>query len=138
MADQKPKIGAGHASAMFRQGLRELRAAFFPDSNIAQPTEHGIFGTKTPGEVADSRQPGSQASRMDQEPVATNKQRSPSDIAADARNEQRQEHGNAVDHGHDTGKTAGHSPARSPSQIAADRSGPVPEQQQEHDLSHGL
>ena len=41
--------------AMGRQGLRELRAAFYPESNVAQQAEYGIFGTKTPGEVADSR-----------------------------------------------------------------------------------
>ncbi len=49
------KIGAGHASAMFRQGLRELRGAVYPDSNIAQQTEYGVFGTETPGEVAQAR-----------------------------------------------------------------------------------
>lgn len=46
-----PKIGAGHASAMFRQGLAELRGALYPESNVAQPTVYGIYGTKTPGEV---------------------------------------------------------------------------------------
>lgn len=53
----KQKLGAGHASAMFRQGLSELRAAFYPQgSNIAQPTEHGMYGTKTPGEVMEEKQ----------------------------------------------------------------------------------
>lgn len=49
------KIGAGHVKAMGRQGLRELRGALYPQSNIAQPTEYGVFGTQTPGEVAESR-----------------------------------------------------------------------------------
>ncbi len=49
--EKAPKIGAGHASAMFRQGLAELRAALYPESNIAQPTVYGVAGTKTPGEV---------------------------------------------------------------------------------------
>jgi hypothetical protein len=40
---------------MARQGLRELRAAFYPESNVAQPAEYGSFGTKTPGEVAEDR-----------------------------------------------------------------------------------
>ncbi len=53
--EPKPKIGAGHASAMWRQGLRELRAAVFPESNVAQPAEYGAYGTKTPGEVAHDR-----------------------------------------------------------------------------------
>lgn len=52
----KPKIGAGHASAMLRQGLAELRAAIYPQSNVAQPTVYGIWGTKTPGEVMEERQ----------------------------------------------------------------------------------
>lgn len=65
--DNNPKIGAGHASAMWRQGLAELRAAFYPESNIAQPTQYGIYGTLTPGEVADSRKPEAGRDR-DEEP----------------------------------------------------------------------
>lgn len=53
--EAEPKIGAGHAGAMFRQGLAELRAAAFPDSNVAQPAQYGLYGTRTPGEVAESR-----------------------------------------------------------------------------------
>lgn len=53
--ESTPKIGTGHASAMFRQGLRELRGALYPESNVAQPTEYGIYGTRTPGEVAQDR-----------------------------------------------------------------------------------
>ena len=49
-------IGTGHASAMFRLGLKELRElGNLHGSNIAQPTEMGLFGTKTPGEVAAAR-----------------------------------------------------------------------------------
>lgn len=53
--DPDPKIGAGHASAMFRQGLAELRNALYQDSNVAQPAQYGLYGTKTPGEVAEAR-----------------------------------------------------------------------------------
>lgn len=49
------KIGEEHFSAWLRQGLRELRAAFYPESNVAQPAEYGLYGTKTPGEVAEAR-----------------------------------------------------------------------------------
>jgi hypothetical protein len=49
------KIGEGHFSAWMRQGLRELRGAMYPDSNVAQPAEYGLYGTKTPGEVAEDR-----------------------------------------------------------------------------------
>lgn len=63
------KIGAGHASAMFRQGLAELRAALYHDSPIAQPTQYGIYGTKTPGEVAKERE-ATQSQSPDQEPTS--------------------------------------------------------------------
>ncbi len=53
--DKSTKIGAGHAAAMARQGLRELRAAVYPESNVAQHPEMGVYGSLTPGEVADSR-----------------------------------------------------------------------------------
>ena len=57
MTEEKPdpKLGAGHASAMFRQGLAELRAALYPESNVAQPPQGGIYGTLTPGEVMQER-----------------------------------------------------------------------------------
>lgn len=54
--ESSPKLGAGHAQAMFRQGLAELRAAIYPESNVAQPTVYGIAGTKTPGEVMQDKQ----------------------------------------------------------------------------------
>jgi hypothetical protein len=53
--DKVPKIGVGHADAQFRLGFAEIRAALYPESNIAQPTPYGEFGTKTPGEVAEDR-----------------------------------------------------------------------------------
>jgi hypothetical protein len=54
----QPKIGAGHAAAMLRQGIAELRGAFYNDySNVAQPPQYGLYGTRTPGEVADAREP---------------------------------------------------------------------------------
>jgi hypothetical protein len=54
--DKTPaKWGSEHAPAMLRQGLRELRGAVYPESNIAQQPEYGVWGTKTPGEVAEDR-----------------------------------------------------------------------------------
>ncbi len=49
------KLGDGHASAMFRQGVRELRGALYPESNVAQQPEYGLVFTQTPGEVAEAR-----------------------------------------------------------------------------------
>lgn len=57
------KIGAGHMGAMGRMGFGEIRDVFvFPDSNLTQPTEYGLVGTKTPGEVQAARQQRDDAS----------------------------------------------------------------------------
>lgn len=54
--EPKGKIGDGHASAMWRLGWKEIReAAHFQGSNVAQPSEYGLYGTRTPGEIADDR-----------------------------------------------------------------------------------
>lgn len=60
-----PKIGAGHASAMFRLGLRELRNAANPSRESIADQEMGLYGTRTPGEVADIR--NSQTQPLDRE-----------------------------------------------------------------------
>lgn len=49
------KIGVGHAGAMFRQGLSELRGILYPESNVAQPSQIGLYGTMTQGEVMKER-----------------------------------------------------------------------------------
>lgn len=53
---QQPKIGAGHVSAMFRLGLRETRNLVNPSRDSIADTELGLYGTRTPGEVAELRQ----------------------------------------------------------------------------------
>lgn len=62
------KIGDGHASAMLRQGVKELRSAMYTQSNVASPTEYGMYGTMTPGEVSQSREG---AMEPDEERMAT-------------------------------------------------------------------
>jgi hypothetical protein len=52
-----PKWGAGSFSAWMRQGLKELRAALYPDSPIAREAEMGMYGTVTPSEVVAQRNP---------------------------------------------------------------------------------
>lgn len=59
------KIGEGHMAAWFRQGLREARALLYPDSNVAQAPEYGLYGTRTPGEVAEARR--TDEKQMDEE-----------------------------------------------------------------------
>jgi hypothetical protein len=49
------KIGEGHLAAMGRQGLKEMRNALYPGSNVSQQPEYGLYGTRTPGEVAEAR-----------------------------------------------------------------------------------
>jgi hypothetical protein len=50
------KLGATALSGYFRQGLAELRAALpLADSPIAQPTNYGMPGMATPGEVTEAR-----------------------------------------------------------------------------------
>ena len=82
----QPKIGTGHASAMFRQGLSEARAALYTGSNIAQPPEYGLYGHQTPGEIAADRQPHPTPTH-DEEPVQTPLQQSMRE--ADARAQSR-------------------------------------------------
>lgn len=62
------KIGDGHANAMLRLGLRELRGAVYPGAqSVAQGQEYGLYGTLTPGEVAQSR--GENSIDLEQESV---------------------------------------------------------------------
>lgn len=49
------KIGEGHAAAMFRLGLKELRNALTPSRESVADNEIGVFGTLTQGEIADAR-----------------------------------------------------------------------------------
>lgn len=46
------KIGQGHAAAMGRLGLRELRNAFNPSPQSVADTEMGLYGTAGPMEAA--------------------------------------------------------------------------------------
>lgn len=51
----KRKIGKGHAGAMFRLGLKELRNALNPSRESVADQEIGVYGTLTQGEIADAR-----------------------------------------------------------------------------------
>jgi hypothetical protein len=53
MSDRK--IGDGHASAMFRLGLKELRNAANPSRESVADNEIGLYGTQTQGEIAEAR-----------------------------------------------------------------------------------
>jgi hypothetical protein len=51
----KPKFGAGHAAAMARLGLKELRNAANPSRESVADNEIGLYGTLTQGEIAEAR-----------------------------------------------------------------------------------
>jgi hypothetical protein len=50
---RKPKIGEGHAQAMFRQGFHEIAQILpaFPDSNVRVIEEQGVAGNNPPAVV---------------------------------------------------------------------------------------
>lgn len=49
------KLGTGHAAAMFRLGLKELRNAVNPSRESVADSEIGLYGTQTQGEIAEAR-----------------------------------------------------------------------------------
>jgi hypothetical protein len=49
------KIGAGHAAAMGRLGLKELRNLANPSRDSIADTEIGLYGSQTQGEIAEAR-----------------------------------------------------------------------------------
>jgi hypothetical protein len=51
----KRKIGEGHAAAMARLGLKELRNMANPSRDSIADTEMGLYGTQTQGEIAEAR-----------------------------------------------------------------------------------
>jgi hypothetical protein len=51
----KKKIGAGHAAAMARLGLKELRNMANPSRESIADYEIGLYGTQTQGEIAEAR-----------------------------------------------------------------------------------
>ncbi len=60
------KVGETALSGYLRQGLAELRAASpLADSPVAQPTNYGMPGMATPGEVTEARREESLAREED-------------------------------------------------------------------------
>lgn len=62
------KIGEGHAGAMFRLGLKELRNAINPSRESVADQEIGVFGTLTQGEIADARGGPGQGQEQESQP----------------------------------------------------------------------
>lgn len=57
MSDKKQKIGAGHAKAMARAGLKEISQILpaFPAHGIQPVEEPGIAGNLTPQEIVQDK-----------------------------------------------------------------------------------
>ena len=72
---RKFKFGEGHAAAMFRLGLKELRNALNPSVGSVADNEIGLYGTETQGEIAKAR--GGPGAGPEQESPAGKEQESP-------------------------------------------------------------
>jgi hypothetical protein len=59
------KIGEGHAEAMARLGLAELRNAFNPSKEAVSDKDMGLYGVATQGEIADAREATEKPLTMD-------------------------------------------------------------------------
>jgi hypothetical protein len=55
VSTQRNPIGTGHAQAMARLGLKELRNALNPSRDSVADTEIGLYGSQTQGEIAQAR-----------------------------------------------------------------------------------
>jgi hypothetical protein len=89
------KIGAGHAAAMLRLGLKELRNLANPSRESVADTEIGLYGTQTQGEIAEAR--GGPGQGPEQE--SSDKTLSMDDLRRDA--EQRDHDDDDRDRGYD-------------------------------------
>jgi hypothetical protein len=76
----RPPLGTGHAEAMLRLGLKELRNAFNPSPQSVADTEYGLYGTKTPGEVAKDKE---EDIRLDRNEEPTSLDSRPPSLAED-------------------------------------------------------
>ena len=95
------KIGAGHAEAMLRLGLKELRNAVNPSRESVADNEVGLYGTQTQGEIAAAR--GGPGQGPEQE--SPDGKLSLADLRREAkeRGHGDDDRGKGHDHGHDRG-----------------------------------
>ncbi len=68
------KIGEGHADAMARLGLKELRNAFNPARESVADSELGLYGTATQLEVGEQRGVSQETTTMADLDAAAQKQ----------------------------------------------------------------
>jgi hypothetical protein len=82
---ENQKIGAGILKAYGRMGLGEARTFLnpFQGSPIVQPTDYGMWGMATPGEVADARR--EESKELEEEPLLAHVRSSRDDTGRDDR-----------------------------------------------------
>jgi hypothetical protein len=66
------KYGQGHATAMARLGLKELRNAANPSPQSVADTEHGLYGTVSPAQAG--QQQGFRGNTRGQDPAPAQQQ----------------------------------------------------------------
>jgi hypothetical protein len=94
------KIGDGHAAAMARLGLKELRNGINPSRESVADNEIGLYGSATQGEIAEARSGPGQGSEQE----SAGNTLSLEDLRKDAEKlgrDQDRDKGN--DHGHERG-----------------------------------
>jgi hypothetical protein len=95
----KRKIGAGHAAAMARLGLKELRNLANPSRDSVADSEIGLYGSLTQGEIAEAREGPGQGPHQED----SDKKLSLDDIRRDAGERARRNDGNGNDGGREPG-----------------------------------
>src|ERR1700677_1913549 len=90
------KIGDGHAAAMMRLGLKELRNMANPSRESVADNEIGLYGTQTQGEIAEAR--GGPGQGPEQE---SSKTTSLDELRKDAEERRRDEKDRDDDRAHD-------------------------------------
>jgi hypothetical protein len=94
------KVGAGHAEAMLRLGLKELRNAMNPSRESVADSEIGLYGSQTQGEIAEARSGPGQGPEQE----SSDKKMSLDDLREDAQKRGRgDDRGNDNDRGQDRG-----------------------------------
>jgi hypothetical protein len=99
------KIGEGHAGAMFRLGLKELRNALNPSRESVADNEIGLYGTQTQGEIAQARRGPGQG--LEQESPGAKQELTGATLSLDDIRAYAKELSEAQDRGREQGKEQG-------------------------------
>lgn len=93
------KVGEGSLMAWLRLGLAEARQIFSLGGNIEQPTPYGMFGTQTPGEIADARRDKPERAAAEGLPLPSDVLDNPKAYLPEQGHENDHRHDHSNDHG---------------------------------------